>query len=271
MTERETRDTSSMTRSQSVVHDLDRNYDDAARLLAGLIDRPGATEARPGVLVVVPTADDALSLSEALGTHRRGEGMVLTPVTSAARGRRLLAAAPSAVVGSPAELAPLIAQSLLAMGNVHTLVLVWPEEILGDARLSQLESLVAEVPRTAERVALCARKDAELTQFLERAMWRARAIDHAPTAVATSTTPVRLVTAAPADRVRALRAVLDAFDPDRAVLLTFTPEAEATARAAASVLGAPDGDSLLQVSRGIPEGRFALAVIFDDVPKVDAL
>lgn len=271
MTERETRDTASTTRSQSVVHFLERNHDDAARLLASLIERPGAPAATPGVLVVVPTPDDALALSEALNTHRRGEGPLLTPITSVARGRRLLEVGSPAVAGSPNELAPLIAESRLALGGLHTLVLVWPEEILGDARLSHLESMIAEVPRTAERVALCARKDAELTQFLERAMWRARTIDHAPAAAATSSTPVRLLAVAPADRVRALRAVLDAFDPDRTVLLTFSDEGEAAARAAASVMGAADGDALLHVSRGVPEGRFGLAVIFDDIPKDDAL
>jgi hypothetical protein len=149
-------------------------------------------------------------------------------------------------------------------------VLVWPEEALADdEERGFLESLVAEVPRSTERMAVCAARTAELAQFLERSMFKARAVDHVTPASPAAGSALRVVTAAPGERVRALRSVLDAFDPATAILLTFTDESEAAARDAAALLG-PEGD-LLRVSRGVPEGHFSLGIIFDDVPTADAI
>jgi hypothetical protein len=269
MGEREDRDATGAARSVNVVHYIERDQDAAATLVAGLIDRSAAAEGNPSLLVVLPTSDDLLSLGEAVRKHHRDDRAALTPLTSVARARRIVAGGAKAIAGSPADLARLIAESRLTLAGLHTVVLIWPEEVLrDDEQRSFLESVLAEVPRTAERVAIVAQRTADVAPFLERSMWRARTLDHvAP--FSASTSPVRVVAAGPAERTRALRSVLDALDPDSAVLLAFTGESESVAHEAASLFGL--GESLLDVSRGVPERRFKVGIIIDDVPTAESL
>jgi len=259
----ESRETAATTRSHNVVHYVQRDLDQAARVLNGLGERSAAQETGPEVVVMLPTADDALSLSQAVRSNRHSGGRALTPITSLTRGRRLLASGAKAIAASPAELAALIRESRLPLAAVHTLVLVWPEEMLTGDQRDALESVMAEVPKAIERVAVCASRTPDLAQFLERAMWRARTFDHVEAGASTGPV-IRVLTAVPAEQVRALRSVIDAFDPETAVLVTFSDEGEAAAREAVSVLGGDD--ALLSVSRGSPEGHFKLGIIFDDAP-----
>ena len=269
MGERENRETAT-ARSLSVVHYIERDQDAAARLVAGLLERTVSTEGSPSLVAVLPTPDDSISFCEAVRLHREGEGRALTPITSVARGRRLLSAGATAIAGAPADLARLIADSRLALAQLHTLVLIWPEEILGDdEQRGFLESVIGEVPKSTERLAICSGRTAELAQFLERSMWKARAVDHAAPAPAATGSTLRVITAAPAERARALRSVLDALDPETTIVLTFSDESESAARDAAALLGSDE--TLLRVSRGVPEGRFSLGIIFDDVPTADAI
>lgn len=266
MGERETRDTAATARSQSVVHFIERDHDVAASLVANVLDRGESSDAGPSVLVVLPAVDDALGLSEALRTQRRGP---LTPITSATRGRRLLAGGVSAIAGAPTELARLISESKLSLAGLHTLALVWPEEALADELQRQaLESILTEVPRSAERVAICSARSTDLTAFLERSMWRARTVEHASTAAPDAEITLRVVSAVPAERSRALRTLFDAYDPESAVLIVSSDAGEAAAHDAAAVLGS---GGLVHVQRGVPERRFSLGVIFDDVPSAEDL
>ncbi len=270
MGERETPETAAAARSQSVVHFTERDQDGAARLVASLLDRVATADGVPAFLAVLPNSDDVLGLCEAVRAHRGTEARALSPVTSVARGRRLLSAGTAAIAGQPSDLARLIGESRLRLSALNTLVFVWPEETLADEQQRQsLESLIGELPRTTERVAICAARSPELTAFLERSMWRARTVDHASPAVATTGSTLRAVTAVPTERFRALRSLLDAFDPESAVLLTFSDASESTARDAASILGLDTG--LVRVSRGAPDTRFRLGIIFDDVPSAEDL
>ena len=193
----------------------------------------------------------------------------LTPITSSVRGRRLLAGGASAIAGAPSELAQLISESKLSLAGLHTLVLVWPEESLGDEQQRQaLENIIAEVPRTSARAAICSARSAELSAFLERTMWRASTVDHSISSTPDAELTLRVVSAVPAERLRALRTLLDAYDPESTVLITSSDAAEAAAHDAAAVLGSA---GLIHVQRGVPEGRFSLGVIFDDVPSAEDL
>lgn len=269
MGEREDRDANAAARSLSVVHYTERDQDAAAALVAGLIDRSTTAEGGPSFLAVLPTPDDVLSFAESVHKARRDVQRPLLPVTSVARARRILGPGTAAIAGTPTDLARLVSESRLVLANLHTLVLVWPEEILGDAEhRSTLESVLAEVSRTAERVAICAERTADLAPFLERSMWRARAIDHVvPTGA--STTPLRVITAAPGERTRALRSVLDALDPVSAVLVSFSNESESHAREIAAIFGS--SAALLDVSRGAPDRRFGIGIILDEIPTAESL
>ncbi|HEX6315581.1 MAG TPA: hypothetical protein VFZ73_12010 [Gemmatimonadaceae bacterium] len=267
MGERESRETGATARSVNVVHYIERDIDAAAALLAGVVER-GMTSANatPSCLVLLPTADDALAFCEALVARRRDAERQLVPVTSIQRGARLLSTGPFGIAASPEHVAALISQSRLELAQLHTLLMVWPEDALvDDERRRVLEHVIAEVPRGAERVAVCSTQSEELGRFLERTMWRAREVNHRAPGTPVAVT-LRVLTAHPSERIRAIRSVLDALDPPSATLLTFNDETEAAARHASSVLGA-----LVQVTRGIPEQRTNLAILFDDVPDAGTL
>jgi hypothetical protein len=247
------------------VHIQDRNHADAAALLSRAIGRSSdATSLH--ALVIVPTPDDALRFAE----RRADEGAVppLVPITSPVRGRRLLAANPLAVVGAPSELAPLLRESRLRLSDIGVLVLIWPEELLGGERVAELEALLAEVPRTTERTAIIARKDAAVDEFLDRVMWRARRVEHAMR-VDRPPVPLRFVVAERAQRLAALRAVLDALDPDSTALVASSDDSLADARRAAAVLWSGATDSRLVI--GVPADSVSLAVCYGDVPEGDLL
>lgn len=267
MGERESRDTGGTARSLNVVHYIERDLDVAARLVAGHVERSADSEGSPSLLAILPTADNVFALSESVFRQRGGSPGGLTPMTAAGRARRVLATGAPAVAGTPSLLARLVSESGLVVTHLQTLVLVWPEEILAhDDQRALLESVIAEVPRSAERIAVCAQRTTELAQFLERAMWRAREMDHSvPTA--RSTASLRVIVVPPAERVHALRSVLDAFDPVSAVLLAATDEGETSARNAAAIFGS----GLLDVVRGTPERRYNLGIILDEVPSADTL
>lgn len=270
MGERESRDTSGTARSLNVVHYIERDLDAAARLVVGLVQRSATAEGAPSFVAVLPGADDVFAISQSVLAHRPGTGGALTPMTAAGRSRRILAAGATAIAGAPSLLAGLISESRLVLTNVHALALIWPEEIIAsDEQRALLESIIAEVPRSAERVAVCAERSPALAQFLERVMWRAREVDHAAPVTAASDVTLRVVVAPPAERVHALRSVLDTFDPESAVLLAFSDEGEASARNAAAIFGS--SGSLVDVSRGIPEGRYQLGIFLDEVPAPELL
>jgi len=264
MSERESRDAA---RSVSVVHYMDRDLQAAAAIAAGLVERSGAVEAGLAFVAMLPTADDAMAFSEAVFAHRRAAARSVTPLGALTRSRRIIGAGTAAVAAAPDILARLLAESRLDLSSLHTLLLVWPEEILRDEEQRKaLETLVAEVPRSAERVALSAERTAELAQFIERSMWRAREVEEKSTTGPRVNAPLRVITAPVSERSRAVRSVLDAFDPESAALLVFSDAAESAAREAAGVYG-PSVD----VVRGIPERHYALGILFDDVPDAASL
>jgi hypothetical protein len=268
MGEREDRDANASARSLSVVHYMERDQDAAASVVAGLIDRNAASAGNPSFLAVLPSPDDVLAFCEAVLTRRRQESRSLVPLTSVARARRALTGGATSIAGTPSDLARLISESRLVLSELQSLVLVWPEETLTDPeQRASLETILAEVPKAAERLAVCAQRSADLAPFLERSMWRARAVDHV-TPSPSSSASVRFVTASQSEQTRALRSVLDAIDPATAVLITFSDESESAAGEAAALFG--PGETL-KVVRGTPEDRFSLGIIFDDVPDAESL
>lgn len=264
MSERESRDAA---RSLSVVHYMDRDLTAVAGLVAGFVERSGAAEGKPSLIVVLPTLDDALALGEAVLDLRGSSTSPLTPLASPSRANRIIASGASSIAADPRTIARLLADSRLELTQLQTVVLVWPEEILReDQDRAFLEGLMGEVPRTTARVAICGEKTPDLAQFLERSLWRAREIEHHSPASVRVSAPLRVVPVPASERTRAIRSVLDAFDPDTTALITFTDAAEAAARDTAALLGAS-----IHAVRGVPDRRFSLAILFNDVPDADAL
>ena len=261
MSERESRDA-----ARSLVHYLDRDLTAAAILVSGLVERSGAAEGKPSLVAVLPAPDDALALAEAVLALRPGASP-LTPLTSPSRAKRIVASGVASMASDVRTIARLLAESRLELAQLQAVVLLWPEEILRDAHdRASLESLMAEIPRSAARVAICAERTSELAQFLERSLWRAREIEHHAPAPERATVPLRVVPVPASERTRAIRSIVDAFDPDATALIAFSDPSEAAARDTAALLG-----TSVQAVRGVPDRRFNLGILFDDTPAVDAL
>ena len=165
MSERESRDT---PRSVSVVRYMDRDLQAAAAIAAGLVERGEGGDAGLAFVALLPTADEALAFSEAVYALRPDAEKPVTPLSALTRSRRLMSSGTPAIAAAPDMLARLLAESRLDLSRLHTLLLVWPEEILRDEdQQKALETLIAEVPRSAERVAFCAERTTELAQFID--------------------------------------------------------------------------------------------------------
>lgn len=264
MSERESRDAA---RSVSVVHYMDRDLQAAAAIAAGLVERGEVSDAGLAFVALLPTADEALAFSEAVHALRPGAENPVTPLSALTRSRRIMSSGTPAIAAAPDMLARLLAESRLDLSRLHTLLVVWPEEILRDEEQQKaLETLIAEVPRSAERVAFCAERTTELAQFIERSMWRARELEEKSTPGPRASVPLRVIAAPVSERSRAVRSVLDSFDPESAALLVFSDAAESAAREAAGLYG-PSVD----VVRGVPARHYALGIVFDDVPDAASL
>lgn len=248
------------TRSQGVVHMHSRHHPDASQLLAPALARPREGSGM-AVLVVTPSVEDAVVLSSLrAATWREDAGLALTPLTSAARGERLVAADPPAVIASPTELVALLRRSMLRLENLRSVVLVWPEELLDDDRGAELEAVLAEVPRTADRIGIVARPGPALDAFLERTMWKARRISHVPEAAAEPTS-VSFLAVGPEQRLQALRAVVDAVNPEVLGVMGTTEELAREADRAAIALGLDVREAADRLVKGDPAARVSLLVI----------
>jgi ATP-dependent RNA helicase DeaD len=249
-------------RSQNAVHITRREAREAARLLAGALERRTSGDGALRTLVVTPTADDALALSQALATDEPdASAPQITPLTALARAQRLLARRPAAVTGPLGVLGSLIAQAQLKLSSLDTLGLVWIEDLVRPEHQQALEALLADVPRETHRIALASRIDPSLEEFLDRAMWRARRVTHVPDAAAAEL-EVHYVLSAPEHRTRALAATLDALDPSSCVILVESEAEERAARGAAGVLGYGADDDALAVTTELPGTEVDLAVFF---------
>jgi ATP-dependent RNA helicase DeaD len=253
------------------VHVTLREPREAARLLAGALERRTPGDAGPRALVVTPTVDDALALCETLSAGDAGDGVPhIVPLTGVSRAQRSLAGRPAVVIGPLSVLSALIAQAQLKLSSLDTLGLVWIEELARADQRPALEALLAEVPREAHRIALASRPDAALDEFLERAMWRARRVTHVPDEPPAAV-EIRYVLAAREHRVGALSATLDALNPSSCVVIVGSDDEERAARHAAKVLGYSGDEESVSVAWELPESEVELVVFFAEPPDADAI
>ncbi len=269
--ELESREGAGATRSQNVVHILDRDHDTVAALMAGTIERAVTGGEGTRMLVVVPSVDDALALSAILvdGAIELPSGAIV-PVSSAGRARRTLAHAPAVVIATPGDLAVLVEQSTFKFEALRAVSLVWLEQLLGEKETPALESLLGEVPREAERIAFATTLDETADAFLDRSMWRARRVSHLAPAV-TDGGAVRFVVTTAAARGDALRGVLDALDPAAACVIVCSESSAAEARQALARLGYDPDVGPVRISLGLPGETDAQVIFFDEPPDAEAL
>jgi ATP-dependent RNA helicase DeaD len=261
-----------VARSQHVVHIAPDDPAIVAALLEPSLERLEQLEtpASPQVLVVVPTADLAVSVAAALHARRVPGPALLAPITSARRAPRLLVASPAAIVGSVSDLLALVRSAHLKLDQVRAVTLAFGNGLF--EHVSDVEQLLGEIPRDAERTLIVQRVTPEIDAFLDRQLWRARKV---PRLGPAADVPLQYAVVTAAQRGWALRRVLDELDPASAVVVVSNESAAREASAAVHALGysgADDAPVRVRVAREAGGADATdLVVLFDLPPDAAAL
>lgn len=216
---------------------------------------PARDGLRPWTVAVVPESTFGLDLAHVIGTVPNAAPVHVA--TGLARTVAVLATAPPAtLVATPRDILELVGRSALKLAEVTRVVLAWPEWALEAGDVTALDTLLAEAGHS-QRVVLT-QDDTPLRGFLERHAHRAAMLSAARLPDSPSG-PVRYLIAPLERRWGALRGVLDALNPDGAVV--WDPSDAASGRPAAD----------LPAVRLLKEGATAPLAVALDLPDASTL
>ncbi|HMN10610.1 MAG TPA: DbpA RNA binding domain-containing protein, partial [Gemmatimonadaceae bacterium] len=260
-------DESGVARSQHVVHVLPPGDARVAGVVAPQVMRADENVGEVQVLVLTPSPETAAWIARLVNpTLAQGEAL-LVPVTAPARAARRVSAGARAVAATPADALALVRGSSLKLEGVTSLALVDANELLATAS-EAMATLLAEIPRDAERILIAREVDDEVNAFVEAHMRRARRITYEAPAATGGT--LHYVVGPRGERATAIRSLLDRFDPPRATVLVPEPFQSTAARALASIGYAAD-DALVRMRTGGIDAHEPLVICFGAPPGVQEL
>ncbi len=259
-----------VTRSQQVVLTAPPTVAAMVSLVQPALDRLQATDTGVQLLILVPDADTALGVAQAV-LPAGGAAPVLVPVTSAARGARLLAHPPAALVGAPADLAALLPSGLLKLDSVSQVYVLQADLTLALADEPSITMLMTELPKDGARTLTMAGETDAVTAFAKAYMKRPRRVGD--DVIADGSAPVNLQYVLVSDHARpaALRRVLDAVNAVSAIVVAPDDSQLADAHAALRALGYDSATGDVRASAGPVETHSALRVLYDVPPTRAAL
>jgi hypothetical protein len=235
---------------------------------AGWALAPLARRLTPGegavAVVLVPEPSAAPDLVDCLGTD--GPPAPIHAVTAPGRAERLLRrSAIATLVCTPADALQLARRAALKLADVRQLMIAWPEAMLALGDGPVLDTLLGDARAAQRLVATADDQDSALGDFLTRHAHRAPVLlaARAPAAPVSGAAAVRYVVVDDARRAQVVVAVLDALNPDSAVVWDPVPTRHAAYAAHA-------GDPALRVVTDPGTEPVALAVAAD-LPSADAL
>ena len=255
---------SKVSKSQHVVLTLPPTLGAMVQVVQPALDRLAIGEG--GVvrlLVLVPDADTAHQLAAAVRPSV-ATPPVLVPVTSPARGVRLLAQQPVALVGAPREIAALLPSGQLKLGELAQLVVLQADLTLAGADAADVEAIMGELPKECPRTLTLATETEAVTTFVKSWLKRPRRVGD--DVVADDARPVSLqfVPVAPHGRELALRRILDATNAPSVIVACEDEAAAEEATAALRVLGYPATDgSAVRAEVGAIAEHSALRILWD--------
>jgi ATP-dependent RNA helicase DeaD len=183
------KETTGVTRGQNVLYVLPHDEDAIAQFLGPALGRLDAAIAETQLLAVTADAESAAALSAATARVAADTALVAVPATSARRAERLLKAGPAHVVtGTARELLALVRAAALKLEPVRVLVLAWADQLAEAGDTEALETLLADVPKTAARVIVTSEMTPEVEALVERYARRARRVGGETEGEATPTT-----------------------------------------------------------------------------------
>jgi ATP-dependent RNA helicase DeaD len=257
-----------VTRSSQVVLSAPPTVAAMVSLVQPALDRLTAGEQGVHLLVLVPDADTALAVAQAV-LPAGNAAPVLIPVTSSARGARLMASAPSALIGAPADLAALLPSGLLKLDQVSQLLVLQADLLLALADEAAITPLMMELPKDGARTVTMAFETEAVTAFAKAYMKRPRRVGD--DVVADGSAPINLhyVLVSASTRSSALRRVLDAVNAPSTIVVAPDTEQLTEADAALRALGYDAAQSDVKATSDAVTTHSALRVLFD-VPSTRA-
>jgi ATP-dependent RNA helicase DeaD len=257
--EPESAGTSSVSRGQNQLHVLPEDWSAGGGVIEPLLERLESSESAPKLLVVTNDSEAAAGLASRLASVADRKLRILA-ATEARRASRVQRSAPAHIVtGPPEALAEMVRSTTLKLDGVRIVVLAWVDNL--DAAATQaLETLMVELPKESMRVVLASDVVPAVEQLVERYARRARRLQSA----AESAPPVTLsyVVTNDAAKLATLRALLDALDPESAIVVARAADSRATVESSLRALGYGGDTSAVRVAES-PIGDAALVVLYD--------
>jgi ATP-dependent RNA helicase DeaD len=253
-----------VSRGQNQLHLLPEEWQLAAAAIAPLLDRIEVSTSSTQLLIITNDSEAAAGMAARLGSAAAppvGGGPRVLAATDARRASRVLRAASAHVVaGPPAALVELVQASVLKLDNVRAVVLAWAED-LGASPTRALETLMAELPKDAARIVIASAMSPAVEQLVERYARRARKAQ--PTnEEALAPASLSYVTVHEGGRLRALRRVLDAVDPESGFVVVRSPDARESVASLLRSLGYGHGSDIVRVGE-TPDAPVQLMVLFE--------
>ncbi len=259
-----------VTRSQQVVLTAAPTVAAMVSLVQPALDRLTAGEPGVHLLVLVPDADTALAVAQAV-LPADDAAPVLVPVTSAARGARLMAKPPAAIVGAPSDLAALLPSGLLKLDAVSQLFVLQADLTLALTDEPSITTLMTELPKDIARTVTMAAETDAVTAFAKSYMKRPRRVGDDVVADGSAPLSLQYVLVSDSTRPAMLRRVLDAVNAVSAIVVAPEAAQVAEAHAALRALGYDTANGDVKATGGSVETHSALRVLYDVPPTRAAL
>jgi ATP-dependent RNA helicase DeaD len=278
--EQEQRELTGVARSQHLLYILPHDAAAIPQFLTPLLDRLDATRPGTQLLVITPDVDLALDIAGAVASGHT-DGAQAVAVTSVRRATRLLRPPPAIIAGTPEDLLDLLHASTLKIDALTTVVFAWIDSLLASRGEGAIGSLLGEVPRDAARILVSSELTPAVEDFVERHARRARRIGDTAVGMGESV-DLRYLAVSAGARLRTLRRLLDAEDPEQAALYVRTDDQAADVERLLRALGHGSGGGV-HVTRGdaaagatlilyqLPPSREALRTLAEGASQIIAL
>lgn len=252
-----------VSKSQQVVMSLPPTLGAMVQVVQPALDRLAIGEPGLRLLVLVPDADTAHALAAAV-RPAADTPPLLVPVTSTARGVRLLGQAPVALVGAPREIASLLPSGQLKLAGLAQFLLLQADLTLALADAADVEAIVADLPKELPRTLTTAVETDAVAAFVKSYLKRPRRVGDDVVADDARPLSIQYVPVASHTRALALRRVLDHANAPSAIVVANDENGRDEAAAALRVLGyAATPESHVRAEAGTATEHSVLRVLWD--------
>ncbi|HEV8363687.1 MAG TPA: DbpA RNA binding domain-containing protein [Gemmatimonadaceae bacterium] len=240
--EQDDRELAGAARSAHVLHITPRIGGESDRLVHSTLGKlTNRADTGVALLVIVPERETAYELVSNSRSESTGGGDYFVPLTTPSRAARLLQRNPAAIVGTPADLLALVRATELKLQGVRQVVLLWPDSMLvNEAQSADLDTLLSELPRDADRTLIAEQATPTLESFIERFALKPRRLTHS-VSVAIPPRQVGYVIVAAEQRAAALQRLLDTRDATDVAVVVDDEQSSREVAAALAALGEDAG------------------------------